>query len=70
MGFGGWKKEGVEKRLPAWGSCCGHRGFRACKNTFRPLNGNMQIAVTLIEREETKGTRGQDFTVMTSGLGV
>lgn len=69
-GFGGWEKEGVEKRLPAWGSCCFLRGFRACKNTFRPLNGNIQITVTLIEREETKWTRGQDFTVMTSGLGV
>lgn len=52
----------MEKRLPVWGPCCSLRGFRACKNTVRLLNGNLQIAVTLIEREEAKWTRGQGFT--------
>lgn len=54
MGFGAWEKDGMGKRLPAWGSCSPLGGFRVCKNPFRPLNGNLQMTVTLIEREETK----------------
>lgn len=60
-----WKRD-FQSGAPDVPSGC----FRACKNTVWLLNGNVQIAVTLIEREETTWTRGQGFTVMTRGLKV